>query len=447
MDQIEELAEGVEGIVEDEDGAIEGANEPKAKRQRAAKVVSKESAQFCMKVLCNDEFTKALLGPRGSMKDSIQADSGARLVFSNKNDYFPNSPFRVLAVYANDTGSINTVIQAVILKLVECADRELAIKGKGSDGKGKDQSKGCQDMIGKERGEYVLRLCVSVAQSRAIIGPGGSSIKQLRSDFGIKLFIENETVFGHQMVRVIGPPEAILKGVEHVNEIIQGESGTQDFREWSQLVNFGELAGGEGGYDEGGRGGYREGGDQQSWDQAWTPSWEQEGRNGWRGANSAPVSLHPGVESVAELVSSLNADFGGAADLDYCITCMLPEAHAELVSGENAEYFAEVTQQTSANIEFGDEIHTDDPEWSTREVKISGPMMSIYAAHLKIMKKAQDVEREENVRANAPLIQEIKSKIDELQAQLDQVMSGNFKGIPGAQKGKSKGKGKGKGKK
>jgi hypothetical protein len=244
--QIEETVEDLENIAEEtnngspialvyggshkeEDGndaamVAWGEDEPKAKRQRAAAVVSKTDAQFCMKVLCNDELTKALLGPRGSTKDSIQAESGARMVFSNKAEYFPNTHFRVLAVYANDLSCINIVMNSVMNKLVECADQERSRPPPNGP-----------DMLGKERGEYMLRLCVSIGHSREIIGPGGSQIKHLRSEFNIKLFIENETVFGHQMVRVIGQPQDILKGVETVTEIVQKESGSQEFHDWSQL--------------------------------------------------------------------------------------------------------------------------------------------------------------------------------------------------------------------
>ena len=40
---------------------------------------------------CPDHVVAALLGSRGAVKDEIQQETGTKLVFSNRGDYFPKS--------------------------------------------------------------------------------------------------------------------------------------------------------------------------------------------------------------------------------------------------------------------------------------------------------------------------------------------------------------------
>merc|ERR1740117_2269190 len=97
-------------------------SEPPDKRHR--RVVSKTGAKYAFKILCTDELTRMILGARGSNKDQIQEDTMTKLIFSNKGDYFPNSCFRVLVIYADEITSILQATEVILVLLIELAELE-----------------------------------------------------------------------------------------------------------------------------------------------------------------------------------------------------------------------------------------------------------------------------------------------------------------------------------
>merc|ERR1712107_339449 len=72
-------------------------------------------------------------------------------------------------------------------------------------------------------------------------GHGGSRIKELRADTGTKVFIENDTIAGHQMVRVIGTPDAIHNCIGRLSDVLASEAGSEEHAQWARLINFSEC--------------------------------------------------------------------------------------------------------------------------------------------------------------------------------------------------------------
>jgi hypothetical protein len=406
-------------------------HERPSKRQRspAAGVVKAAVARYALKVLCNDELTKAILGPKGMKKDEIQELSQARLVFSNKGDYFPDTQYRVLVIYAKENACILLALEPIVQMLSECGDKERQHPHANGP-----------DMVGKEHGEYVVRLAIGKLTATALIGPSGANIKKLRADAHVKLFVENRTVHGHQMVRVIGQPEAIFAGLEKVNEYVQNDVGSDAYYEWSKLVNFGELAWNK----EAPPHSQARESRPLSWEPA--PSWQTVPPPQFAGTREAPVDSFvdyrrasgvdestgvPGVDRLVEVVKSMPP---GTPDVAYSMTFPLPEGC------DSPEFFQHLEKVTGAAIKDGEV--TDNGE---RHVDLQGPLMSIYAAHMLMIKKAVDLEREQRAEAQRrgrsegqPSVEEMQQQVLDLQRQLKEAQGGNLGG-----EGKSKGKGDG----
>ncbi|CAJ1441571.1 unnamed protein product, partial [Effrenium voratum] len=168
----------------------------------------------------------------GSVKDEIQQETGARLVFSNRNDYFPDTKYRVMGIYSDDPGVILDVFSCMMPLLIKHGDDER-----------KSQPSGQTDLCGKEHGEYIFRFILTRRMQSQIVGTGGSNIKFIRQDSGAKVFVENESILGHRAGKVIGTPNTILAALRHVNEFVQCESEFEDefYHGFARIVNFAEA--------------------------------------------------------------------------------------------------------------------------------------------------------------------------------------------------------------
>lgn len=418
---------------------------PKRHRSSAAGVVKAAVARYALKVLCNDELTKALLGAKGRKKDEIQELSQARLVFSNKGDYFPNSQYRVLVIYAEENECILRALEPIVHMLFECGDKER-----------QSPQASIADMVGKEHGEYIVRLAISKQTSTVLIGPSGSNIKKVRADAGIKLFVENETVHDHQMVRVIGQPDAILAGLEKVNQYVQMDVGSDAYYEWSQLVNFGEL-----GWSKEASPHPKDRESRPSWEAKWepAPAWKTVPPPPAAGAREAPVDTFvdyrrasgstaapgfdetTGVEGVDQIVEAVKSMPPGTSDAEYSISFLLPEGC------DSIEFHQHLEQVTGATIRDDNEDRGN----GERRVDLQGPLMGIYAAHLLMIKRAVDLEREQREEAEGrgnsegqPSVEDMQQQVLELQRQLKEAQGGDGGGKGKSSKGKGKGDGKGK---
>mmetsp|Transcript_91012 Transcript_91012/g.241721 ORF Transcript_91012/g.241721 Transcript_91012/m.241721 type:complete len:420 (-) Transcript_91012:42-1301(-) len=380
-------------------------------------------SRHAFKVLISEGLAAGLLGTRGVMKEEIQNETGSKLVFSNRGDYFPGSGFRVLGIYADEPSCIQRAFEWILPKLVDLGDEER-----------KNPPKDGPELLGKEPGEYVFRFCVTRRMSSHIIGTGGNNIKQIRNDTGAKVFIENDNHLGHRLVRVIGTPEQILPALERLNEFVQTECDDQDFFSgFAGIVNFGEASA-------------------SGWTpppEPWPPSGPSGGKGGDGGGDSSregrgvlvppPVrgsdagddgseprtgSVQEEVDSLADVLSSFPP---GTPHLQYSVCCDLPKSMVGVVVGRSGENIKYVEQATNTTIDIDNEDSGEAAE-AVRPMTIVGQLVNVYTAHAMMLLKLRATEakdREEAEReAQRKAIEQsedpdiLKARIQELQAQL-----------------------------
>jgi len=175
-----------------------------------------------------------------------------------------------------------------------------------------------------------------------------------------------------------------------------------------------------------------------------------------RGHDAARSSCDPGVEQLTEALHLMPE---GTAAMQYSTHFSLPDS-LRRTWRELQEFHEYLEQTTGAKIEAQDEAEAGpsrgDAE-SSRQVSLVGPLMGIYAAHILLMKKAMEVEREEREEAArrrrggasneaSGSVQEMQAKVLELQKQLQQALVEKSTRQAAAGQGKSSGGGKGTGK-
>lgn len=96
----------------------------------------------------------------------------------------------------------------------------------------------------------------------------------------------------------------------------------------------------------------------------------------------------------------------------YSIDCMLPSARCGALVGRKGSYISMVEQRTGAKVQLEKETIDD-----CLRLQIQGSLMSIYAAHLLMMKAYNDAEQEERRReggSEAAKIEELEREIARL---------------------------------
>jgi len=390
------------------------------------------------KVLVTDSLAASILGARGVVKDEIQQETGTKLVFSNRGDYFPHTHFRVLAIYSDDPHNIMRAFEWILPRIVDAGEEER-----------KNPPKEGPELLGKEPGEYVFRFCVTKKMSSHIIGSGGVNIKQIRTETGAKVFIENDTQLGHRLCRIIGQPDQILPSLEMVSEYVNREAEDQQsfYGCFAGIVNFGQAAaegwtppveqqdhgkgwGGSGGY-KGGGGGYR---DDSSWAGAGNahvvvpkpkqptgppPAQYEVGDETEAGSCDPPLgSVQEEVDGLADVLGQLPQ---GAAQLQYSISCEIPHCQVMVLTANDGEYVRYVEEATGTNVSFDEGDGSSGPE-EGRPMTLVGQLLSVYTAHAMMMQKLRVHEAEERKSAELPEDPMVlKARIAELQAQLARV--------------------------
>lgn len=361
-------------------------------------------ARVATKLLCPDSLVTTLLGSRGMLKDQLQEETGTKLVFSNKNDYYPGTNLRVLAIFSDDTQCLFNAVEKILQRVHEHGDSDRSSLGANAF------RDGGSDFLGKEDGELCFRLCITKETSGEIIGTGGSNIKQLRRDSGAKVFIENDTQLGHQMVRIIGLPNAILSCLDLMMVTLLKGAGTEEFNAWAQFVNFSEGGWGAGGAGAGalapqpevilpkfaGKGGARafgvppdSGANDREGQRIKLPAHVAQAQ-----ATSPPVSSDDRHQQLTDIVASFPP---GTAGMAYSITIDLPKILQEL--NEDLS-FVEVGAGVQINVEAAEEA-AEGAEALPSKVSVVGPLRGCYAAHLMIVQRAQEREHEKEQAALA----------------------------------------------
>ena len=224
--------------------------------------------------------------------------------------------------------------------------------------------------------------------------------------------------------------------------------------ERSQLVNFGELSWSKEALlhpkDQESR---------PSWEAKWepAPAWKSVPPPPAAGAREVPVdsfvdyrrvsgstaapgfdetTCADGVDQMVEVVKSMPP---GTSDAEYSISFLLPQVC------DSSEFLQHLEQVTGAAIKEDNE----DRRNGERRVQLQGPLMRIYAAHLLMIKRAGDLERVQQDKAEGrdnsekePSVKDMQQQVLELQKQLKHAKGGDCGGKGKSSKGKGDGKGK-----
>lgn len=369
------------------------------------------------KILVTDSFTSIILGSRGAVKDEIQEATGARLVFSNRGDHFPDTHFRVLGIYGDDASCILRAFEWVVPRLAELADEER-----------QQPPPNGSDLLGKEPGEIVFRLCITRRMSGQLIGPGGTNIKHIRSVSNAKVYVDNETTMGHRLVRVIGNPAAVTLCLEHVNSYIQREVDREDFFPgYAAIINFGDAA----------RDGWTPPEDTDSWNNggkggSWEPTsgwWnngnliEQQGDHFEGEAGAPEIASEHVLEDVDALAEILESFPPGTSKLQYSLSFDVPTDWVDSLSEKDSEYIQYVEEATHTQITLDSE--DDGSSDSAQPMSVVGPLLNVYTAACMMIQRLrfaelaraqqERAERESEDTDNPVLL---KQKIRELQDRL-----------------------------
>lgn len=410
---------------------------PPAKRQM-------RRSRCCLKVLCPDSLVWNLMGPKGATKDALQTETGAKLIFSNKDDYYPGTRYRVLGIYADDERPVLGTLDRVMDRVVEKGGEEERSAGRGQPN---------PDYLGKEPGEYMIRLAISKVTSGELIGRGGQRIKDLRADTGTKVFIENETVSGHQMVRVIGRHEQINKALRQIVDVSQTHGDVEEFHAWANYLNFSETephfaasappppaqllrpppredAGGKGaarrlrgGRHRGGKGDGKEGGPDADPFATFGPEFDKP---------LEQATVDEMIDELSRAIDCMPADQSGThtAACSYSISFEIPAHRFEAVKAEGCippagspflSWRETIQAATGVEIDMEAEVGKDgDPDAGVC-ISVVGPLLGIYAAHAMVLQKVREFERQEEAAYDEHedmSREELIEKIKDLQAQL-----------------------------
>jgi len=387
-----------------------------------------------------DQLAASLLGERGAVKNQVQEDTGCRLVFSNRNNYFPNSHYRILGMYSETEAPLMAVCEQVLNKIVEMGEEEKTSPPPAGP-----------EYLGKESGEYVFRFCTTKNVVTAIIGPGGANIKAIRQDTGAKVFIENDTLNGHRMARVIGQPDNILPALARINEFIQKDADDPTFAVFAGLVNFADRD--ENYYDDaifqitgegeprehreprrgkGGKGGGKHHdtwGDSGDWASNNAPA---RNHKGGKGSDShAPHYGGSGDGDIEKLDADLNGMPAGKVSMTYSIDCALDVAQIEALRqpsrGQTEDYFEFVKATTGSDLNVYEMPPAEDPDAPAQQLlTFVGSLPHIYTAHAMVMGRIFQIAEEEEKanQSEAENAEVLRRRIQELQDQLRYAQQG-----------------------
>jgi len=400
------------------------------------------------KILCPESLITSVMGPRGATKDQIQEETSCKLVFSNRDEYFPGTHYRTLCIYSDEPEAIVSVLDRVVDRLVECGEHErLSSRGEG-------------DFRGKESGEYVVRALISGKMSGAVIGTKGSNVQAIRHENNARVFIEKPQYNGHQMMRVIAVPEGLRTALARINECIQTETDNDDFSQWASIRSFsdedcgsGKAKGGKSsgkGSSRGSSGGRAERSRHEERDSQWQQPQHWDSSNGgwheWDGGYDAEADT-PASDIDPSIVQALAATVmefpPGTIEQECTLTCEMPVQKVPYMLGKTGEHVQLVGETTGARIHFEEPQSADDEQ---QTLVIHGPLLRAYQAHALMMKRYHEAEAEATAEPEAPSVQQLQQQLADLQEQLakvqSQVVSSSGWNAGSWGWGKAKGKGK-----
>lgn len=434
-----------------------------------------ELRRFVFKVLCSDPYAANIIGKGGDSRRQIEEETGCSMWISKRDEFYPSSRCRLLILHADeDTQVFAALTDHMIPKLVEVAEKDKAIEKEIE-----------VPLLGKEDGEYVFRCALPTFIRGKMIGTKGANIKQLREQSGAKIFVDNDTFEGHQLTRIIGLQDRITKAVKLIHEMVQEEVETEEYGRWAAQQQFSAPAAQAGRHSDGShnardrervereprdrgdrdrgdrdrdrerdrgdrerdqRGGGRErgrdrspprhrgqGGPQPSdayggrEEHGREREWEGDQRRGGPPSRGAPPPPPP--RKMEDMLLNLPREFPeGTLEVDYAIRCDLPNSRVGALIGRKGENVREVEATTGTKINFEDGPTEGEDRY--RSITITGPLLSVYAAHARLMQTYHKKEYEESQGGGkgrgAPVaaIDDLQSQIASLQNQLRELPKG-----------------------
>jgi len=152
------------------------------------------------------------------------------------------------------------------------------------------------------------------------------------------------------------------------------------------------------------------------------------GGSGW-GGGARGVDGYRGVfhtSKFVDLAKSVPAEY---LSLDYCITCSLPSAQCGALIGRRGENITDVERKTGARVQLSKKDQVSDH----RQLSIIGNIMSVYAAHLLLMRNFNDAsaprgnggESTKDGGAASQKIEDLQRQIDMLKSQMSKRRGGS----------------------
>lgn len=383
------------------------------------------------KVLAPDSLVASIIGKGGETRKTIEDESGAKLKISERHEYYPETNCRILVVSASDAAHIMAALEQVVSRIVGVGVEE---KEKGC-GKGKRPPDETETMFGKEPGEYVFRAVLPAQCSSALIGPRGARIKALRERTGAKVFVENDIHDGHQMVRLIGATEALIQALPTISEVMEEEMPANDLVQWAGIMSFGRRrnkGGGGGGGKRSKRGNSK--GDERDNGKGGRKGGEERRGSGRHWSRSRSRSRDWDADVYSEPSYGRQDDFDGASietmhaiadefipgalNMAHAVSCDLPNYRIGGLIGRKGEYINRVQRETGAQVIFND--LPKGSEATHRTMTVTGPLLAVYTAHMRMMKKFHEEEAREEAEANPPPARSSResSQVEALQSQL-----------------------------
>eukprot|EP00931_Biecheleriopsis_adriatica_P045067 TRINITY_DN25828_c0_g1_i1.p1 TRINITY_DN25828_c0_g1~~TRINITY_DN25828_c0_g1_i1.p1 ORF type:complete len:451 (-),score=95.51 TRINITY_DN25828_c0_g1_i1:69-1388(-) len=335
-------------------------------------------AWYAFKVLCPEPLLSSILGTRGSTKNAIQDECRCKLVMSNRDDFYPGTRLRLLVVQAEEPAAILRALDRVLDLLKENASLERS----GSSGRTAVQ--GENDFVGKDSGSFILRCAVPSKVGSAIIGVRGANVQALKKECGIDLFIEKENKHSHQLCKLEGSSESIRMAMARINEHLADEAHArpQDLNNWASIRSFEAPA--EEASRDWERGRSRSPRRSKNSDR-WQTSADRGGQSHGHDSVRPPSNVTEGLEVLAGAVSGMP---DGAMSFEYELTCELPPQKVAALIGPRGEHVKRTRRTTGADIHFDEML----PGAREQTLRIRGPILSVYRAHVQLMKTYHDDE-------------------------------------------------------
>eukprot|EP00928_Gymnodinium_smaydae_P002442 TRINITY_DN10867_c0_g1_i1.p1 TRINITY_DN10867_c0_g1~~TRINITY_DN10867_c0_g1_i1.p1 ORF type:complete len:453 (-),score=83.51 TRINITY_DN10867_c0_g1_i1:127-1485(-) len=350
--------------------------------------------RYAFKLLCTDALTANVIGHKGDTRKQIEDETGCSVWIGRRDDFYPASRFRILILHGDEENQVLDAAEAIVPKLMEVAEKE----------HDRDPGDPNERLLGKDEGEYIYRIAIPAFTRGKLIGDGGAKIQELRDETGARLFVENEVYEGHAAMRIIGDTERIKMALRGINELVQEEADSDEYPRWAMVRSFYHAEPPAARRYEEPRPRSRDRGEPArehygANHDRFPEDTRDTGRRGQRREDGRGAARPSHGEDPADILQSLPSEFpDGTLDMDHAIRCELPNERVGALIGRGRGYAQHVEKSTGATVEFK-EGHTQEDGTRYRTILISGPLLSVYAAHMMLMKKYHDKDLEDQMRA------------------------------------------------